>query len=191
MGPMELMTLDALEAGLPEICRAPSTGGSIELIVRRPKVSEREVIEEAQLDPVMGLVGDCWLTRGSRLTPDGSAHPGMQLTLMSSRVAACVAGAQERWALAGDQFFVDLDLSEANLPAGTLLGLGSAVIEVTGEPHTGCQKFKERFGGDALRFVNTKVGRERRLRGMNTRVVGAGSVRRGDGVVVLPRSNPD
>ena len=85
MGLMELMTLDALEAGLPEICRAPSTGGSIELIVRRPKVSEREVIEEAQLDPVMGLVGDCWLTRGSRLTPDGSAHPGMQLTLMSSR----------------------------------------------------------------------------------------------------------
>jgi hypothetical protein len=180
MAPVELLSLSALEARLPEIRRSPSTDGPVELIVRRPAPLRRETLDEAELDLVDGLVGDCWRTRGSRSTPDGAAHPGMQLTLMNSRAVEVIAGARERWPLAGDQLYVDLDLSEANLPAGTLLTLGTATIEVTGAPHTGCQKFKERFGGDALRFVNTRDGRALRLRGMNTRVVVGGTVRVGD-----------
>jgi hypothetical protein len=179
----ELLSLTALEARLHEIGRSPLTDGPVELIVRRPAPLQRETLDEAELDPDDGLVGDCWRSRGSRSTPDGGAHPGMQLTLMSSRAAEVIAGGRDRWALAGDQLYVDLDLSEANLPAGTLLTLGTATIEVTGAPHTGCQKFKERFGGDALRFVNTRDGRALRLRGMNTRVVVGGTVRVGDLVV--------
>ena len=177
------LTTEELDAGLDEIRRAPSSAGVVELIVRRPAEGEREVLEEGVLDLVQGLVGDTWSVRGSKRTPDGSAHPDMQLNVMSARVVDLVAaGDRERWALAGDQLYVDLDLSEANLPAGTRLSLGSAVIEVTAEPHTGCAKFAARFGGDAHRFVNTRTHRHLRLRGLNAKVVQPGSVRRGDAI---------
>ena len=126
------------------------------MIVRRPQVGEREILEEGQLDLVEGLVGDSWKTRTSRRTADGTPHPDMQLNLMNSRVVALVSQDKSRWPLAGDQLFVDFDLSEANLPAGTRLAIGSAVIEVTAEPHTGCSKFVERFGVDAMKFVNSQ-----------------------------------
>jgi MOSC domain-containing protein YiiM len=138
------------------------------------------VVEEAQLDPTAGLIGDCWRERGSRATEDGSAHPDMQLTMMSARMAALVAGARDRWPLAGDQLYVDLDLSAANLPPGTLLEVGSARIEITDQPHTGCGKFVRRFGLDAMRFVNTQLGRDLNLRGIYARIVNAGTVRTGD-----------
>ena len=145
------------------------------------------MLEEAELDVATGLVGDCWRERGSSRTSDGSAHPGMQLTLMNARAAAAVAGERDRWPLAGDQIYVDLDLSQANLPIGSRLLIGTALIEVTDQPHTGCAKFTERFGLDAMRFVNSAEGRELRLRGMNTRVVAPGRVRVGDHVgVALP-----
>jgi hypothetical protein len=143
-------------------------------------VDEREVVEEAELDLENGLVGDTWLERGSRSTADGSADPKAQLTLMNARLAALVAGPQERWPLAGDQLYVDLDLSKDNLPPGTLLAVGSAVIEATDEPHTGCAKFSARFGSDALRFINSPLGRQLQLRGINARVVESGRVRQGD-----------
>lgn len=153
------------------------------MIVRRPAVDERDVLEECALDLVEGLVGDTWKERGSKRTSDGAAHPDMQLNVMSARVVDLVAaGDRERWALAGDQLYVDLDLSEANLPPGTRLGLGSAVIEVTAEPHTGCAKFFARFGADAHRFVNTKTHRHLRLRGLNAKVVEPGTVGRGDAI---------
>ena len=171
-----------LEAGLPDVRSAPKDEGRLALIVRRPAVEEREVLEEATLDTEHGLVGDNWLPRGNRLTPDGSADPLTQLTLMSARAAALVAGPVARWPLAGDQLYVDLDISGANLPAGTRLAIGDAVVEVTDEPHTGCAKFSARFGKDALRFVNSPVGRELNLRGINTRVVTGGAVRTGDAV---------
>ena len=175
------LTRALLDAGLEEVLRAPSAEGAVELIVRRPAVDEREVLAEAELDLVAGLVGDTWSLRGSKRTADGSSHPAMQLTVMSARVVDLVAGGdRERWPLAGDQLYVDLDLSESNLPAGTQLALGSAVIEVTEEPHTGCAKFSARFGREAHRFVNTREYRHLRLRGLNARVVVPGNVRAGE-----------
>jgi len=177
---MEHLDTAALEAGLGEVRDSPKDLGRVDLIVRRPAQDEREVLVEATLDPTEGLVGDTWQARGSRKTPDGSAHPDMQLTLMNARSAALVAGSPDRRVLAGDQLYVDLDLSVANLPPGSRLAIGSAVIEVTAEPHTGCAKFKARFGHDALRFVNSPVGRELNLRGINTKIVTRGVVRPGD-----------
>jgi MOSC domain-containing protein YiiM len=104
----------------------------------------------------------------------------MQVTLMNSRAALLIAHDPSRRVLAGDQLYVDLDLSTANLPPGTRLMLGSAVLEVSDQPHTGCAKFAARFGKDALRFVNSRVGRELRLRGVNARVVVSGTVCAGD-----------
>lgn len=177
---MEHAELEVLEQGLGEVRDAPKDGGTVELIARRPAVNQREVVDEAVLDPIVGLVGDCWRVKGSTSTADGSAHPGRQLTLMSARAAALVAGPRERWALAGDQLYVDLDLSRANLPPGTQLSIGSAVIEITDQPHTGCGKFSRRFGVDAMKFVNSVEGRKLNLRGVNARIVGGGTVCAGD-----------
>ncbi len=177
------LTTEELEAGLGEIQGAPKIDGIVELIVRRPAAGEREMLDEGTLDLVEGLVGDNWRVRGSKRTTDGLGHPEMQLNVMSSRVVDLIAaGDRERWALAGDQLYVDFDLSEANLPPGTRLALGSAVIEVTHEPHTGCAKFVARFGNDAHRFVNTKQHRHLRLRGLNAKVIEPGTVCSGDAI---------
>ena len=177
---MAHLTMSELEAGLDSIRQSPRDAGVLDLIVRRPAVGEREVLSEAELSCSVGLVGDGWPHRPSRRTPDGSPHPDMQLNIMNSRAAALMAVDPERWSLAGDQLYVDLDLSCANLPAGTGLAIGSAIIEVTGQPHTGCGKFQSRFGTDATKFVNSPVGRELNLRGINARVVQPGVIQAGD-----------
>lgn len=174
------------ESGLDTVRRAPRDEGTVELLVRRPAIDEREVLDVAELDPAEGVVGDSWCRRPSSRTPDRSPHPDMQLNLMNSRAATLLAGSPDRWPLAGDQLFVDLDLSEAALPPGTRLALGSAIIEITAEPHRGCRKFSDRFGLDALRLVNSAAGRELRLRGANARVVTAGVVRTGDRITRVP-----
>ena len=171
-----------LEAGLDEVQRSPKDDGVLQLIAQRPERGERELVDEGRLDVAVGLVGDNWLTRGSTVTPDGLADPEMQLTLMNSRAADLVAGNRERWHLAGDQLFVDLDLGKENLPPGTRLAIGSAVLEVSVKPHTGCAKFSGRFGTDALRLVSSPVGQELCLRGINTKVVQSGVIRVGDAV---------
>ncbi|MHB8958445.1 MAG: MOSC domain-containing protein [Candidatus Limnocylindrales bacterium] len=164
------------------VAAAPRSGAVIELIVRRPDRDVREVVGEARLDPVEGLVGDGWLARGSKSTPDGSADPLSQLTIVNTRVLAAIEPDPTRWPLAGDQVYADFDLSEANLPAGTLLRVGEALVEVTERPHTGCAKFASRFGADALRWISTPVGRSLRMRGMYVRVVEGGVVREGDAI---------
>jgi hypothetical protein len=174
---VKYLTMEELEAGLDAIRQSPKNEGVLGLIVRRPRAGEREVLQEGKLDVADGLVGDTWSTRGSSRSKDGLAHPDMQLNVMNSRVIALVAQERERWHLAGDQLFVDLDLSGENLPPGTRLALGSAVIEVTPQPHTGCQKFVSRFGVDAMKFVNSPLGRQLNLRGINAKVVLPGVIR--------------
>lgn len=182
-------TPDELEAFLPVLDSAPKDAGTLRLVVRRPAVGEREVLAVGRLDAAYGLEGDTWGERGSKRTADGSAHPDMQLNVMSHPMVAFLAQDPQLEPLAGDQLYVDLDLSHDNLPEWSLLLFGdplapSAVIQVTDQPHTGCAKFISRFGEDAMRFVNGRSGRPRRLRGLNARVVTAGEVRPGDPVTV-------
>jgi hypothetical protein len=167
---------------LARVQSAPRDGGRLELIVRRPAVERRETVPEAVLDVELGLVGDSWLARGSRHTEDGSADPQCQLTLMSTRVLEAIEPDRARWPLAGDQLYVDLDLSIEGLPAESRLAIGSAVIEISPKPHTGCAKFSARFGSEALRWTNSPVGRAHRMRGLNARIVEGGTIRAGDAV---------
>ena len=171
-------TLDELEAGLDEVRRSPREHGTLRMIVRRPQIGEREIVEQGALDVNEGLVGDSWSRRSRSANP----YLARQLTLMNARVIALVAGEADRWPLAGDQLFVVMDLSSVNLPAGSRLAIGSAVIEISREPHTGCSKFAARFGLDAVSFVNSPVGKELRLRGVNARIVQTGAIRVGDPV---------
>jgi MOSC domain-containing protein YiiM len=186
MADVRHLTAAELEAGLDEIRRSPRDEGVLELIVRRPRTEERDVLQEGELDLAEGLVGDKWISRGNPHTSDGSSHPDMQINVMNARAIALVAQDRDRWQLAGDQLFIDLDLSAENLPPGTQLALGSAVIEVTAQPHTGCKKFVARFGRDAMEFVNSPVGRKLHLRGINARVVQPGVIRVGDVVRKIP-----
>ena len=176
------LTREPLEAGLETIRLSPRDRGVLKMIVRRPRVGERETLREGQLDLVEGLLGDSWIRRGSSRSPDGGPHPDMQLNVMNARAVALIAREEGRWALAGDQLYVDLDLSRDNLPPGARLAIGDAVIEVSALPHTGCGKFVERFGVDAMKFVNGTIGRQLNLRGINARVVQPGTIRVGDTV---------
>lgn len=177
-----------LEAGLPKILESPEDAGPLSLIVQRPATGKRNAVEAGELSVAEGLVGDNWKARGSGATPDRSAHPDMQLNIMNSRAIALIADDPGRQSLAGDQLYVDLDLSEDNLPPGTRLEIGDAIIEVTDVPHTGCTKFVRHFGRDAMEFVNSETGRKHNLRGINAKVVHGGTIHVGDQVVVASRS---
>jgi MOSC domain-containing protein YiiM len=169
-----------IEAGLEHVLASPKGYGSLELIVARPGIGKREVIEAGMLDVTNGLVGDNWLTRGSSRTNTGLGHPEMQLTLMNYRYALLIADSPERVPLAGDQLFVDLDMSDENVPPGMRLAIGNAVLEVTAIPHLGCKKFVERFGIDAMKIANSAFGRKHNLRGINAKVIAGGSIATGD-----------
>lgn len=184
------LSLDELRATLPHIRQAPTDTGTLRLIVRRPAVETRETLDEGALDEAEGLVGDNWRARSSSRTTDGSPHPDMQITLMSVRAIGAISPDEARWPLAGDQLFVDLDLTYRNLPPGTQLQIGDAVLEVTEQLHTGCGKFIERFGLDAMKWVNSPEGRELNLRGVYARVVTAGRVRPGDTIAKVTPLRP-
>jgi MOSC domain-containing protein YiiM len=177
-------SLARLNAALDLVRDAPRDRGVLHLIVRRPAVGVREVLEEGELAPDTGLVGDTWHVRHSPRTDDGAPHPDTQITLMSVRAIGAITSDETRWPLAGDQLFVDLDLASANLPAGTRLQVGGAELEVTAQPHTGCGKFVARFGVDAMKWVNAPDGRALNLRGIYAKVVQGGHVRQGDAVTV-------
>jgi hypothetical protein len=172
------LTLAEMEAALPDTGGSPQDQGRLEMIVARPATDQRRVLESAELDLQDGLMGDDWSVLGG-------AKPDAQITLMNSRVIQLLAGDREAWPLAGDQLFVDFDLSQDNLPPGTRLAIGTAVLEVTNLPHTGCAKFAQRYGADAMRYVNTPEGRRLRRRGMYARVVKAGVVRVGDTIAKM------
>lgn len=174
------LNLEELRAGLPEIRQAPQDGGVVKLIVARPEVDERVTLDVGEVSQEQGLHGDGWRQRGNRHTEDGSALLKAQITLINARLAQLVAQSPERWALAGDQFYVDMDLSEENLPVGQRLALGTAVLEITDQLHSGCLKFSQRFGKDALKFVNQPEGRALRLRGVYAYVVQPGRIQMGD-----------
>lgn len=176
------LSMAELEAGMEHIRQSPSEVGVLRMIVRRPKVDERELLASAELTLEEGLAGDTWKVRGNRHTPDGSARLEAQITIMNARTAALLAQTEERWALAGDQLYADFDLSDDNIPPGTQLAIGSAIVEVSELPHTGCNKFSARFGVEALKFVNSPEGKRLHLRGINTRVVRAGSIHVGDAI---------
>jgi MOSC domain-containing protein YiiM len=176
------LSMSELEAGLNHIRLSPKDQGTLKMIVQRPHEEERIVIEQGELSLSEGLVGDNWKARGSKHTPDGSAHLYTQITVMNARCIALLAQSEERWALAGDQLYVDFDLSEENIPPGTRLAIGSAILEVSAEPHTGCKKFSSRFGLEAMKFVNSPEEKRLHLRGINTKVVQAGLIRVGETV---------
>lgn len=174
-------TTEQLASLVDHIAAAPSELGTLELVVARPEIDQRRVLERGELRPGVGLVGDNYLERGSSRTPDGRADPLAELNVMSARALEAVAGTdRSNWPPAGDQLIVDFDLSEANCPAGTRLGIGGAVIEVTAKPHTGCAKFADRYGIDAARWINSRP--DLRLRGICAVVVEAGHVAPGDPV---------
>jgi MOSC domain-containing protein YiiM len=174
------LSMTELEAGMEFIRLAPKNYGVLKLIVRRPQEDGRETIQQAELSRTEGLVGDNWRMRGNRHMPGGSANPQTQITIMNARSAALVAQTPDRWPLAGDQLYVDLDLSDDNLPPGTRLAIGTTVLEVSSVPHTGCKKFSDRFGVEAMKFVNTPEGKQLHLRGINTYIVQAGTIHVGD-----------
>jgi hypothetical protein len=176
------LSMTELQAGMEHLRESPREVGTLRMIVRRPNVDERELVQEAELTLEDGLVGDNWKARGSDHTPDGSANFEAQITIMNARAAALLAQAEDRWALAGDQLYADFDLSDDHIPPGTQLEIGSAIVEVSAVPHTGCKKFSARFGVDAMKFVNSPEGKKLHLRGINTRVVRGGTIRVGDSI---------
>jgi hypothetical protein len=175
--PARQRTRAELEAALDELRASPVGEGVLRLIVRRPLENEREVLATATLDEHEGMVGDRW---NAADFGDGPERFDTQLTLMNARAASLIAGEPEHWPPAGDQLYVELSLAGGDLPPGSRLEIGSAVIEITAVPHTGCGKFIRRFGVDAMKFVNSPVGRELNLRGVNAKVVRCGAVAQGD-----------
>lgn len=177
---VQYLSMAELEAGMDHIRQAPKDNGILRMIVRRPAVDEREVLSEGKLHPLEGLMGDSWKVRAGGHTSGESTHVNRQITLMNARAISLLAQSEERWALAGDQLYVDFDLSDDNLPPGTRLAIGSAIIEVSAEPHSGCKKFSSRFGVEAMKFVNSPEGKRLHLRGINTKVIQGGMIRAGD-----------
>lgn len=173
------LSMIELEAGLDHIRQAPKDNGVLRMIVRRPHVDQREILYQGELHPREGLVGDAWKVQAGHRS-DEPRHRNRQITIMNARAIALLAQDKERWALAGDQLYVDLDLSDDNLSPGSRLAIGSAILEVSAAPHTGCKKFSSRFGLEALKFVNSPEGKGLHLRGINTRIVQGGVIQVGD-----------
>ncbi len=175
--------LNDLQLGLDKIISSPKQIGTVKMIVSRPKIGIRKIQEMAELDKDLGLIGDNWHDRDSSNMQDKSADIETQLTIMNSCVIALITQNCDQWPLAGDQLYIEMDISKNNLPPGSLLKLGNALLKISKKPHTGCKKFSERFGLDALKFVSSRQGRELSLRGINTSIIKSGMVQTGDKVM--------
>jgi MOSC domain-containing protein YiiM len=179
------LSLEELEEGMSGILLSPQDRAALRAIVIRPATDARASLQQCELSPEGGVHGDNWAKGCWMSLPDGRPHPDVQVTLMNARTIALIAQREERWPLAGDNLFVDLDLSEDNLPPGTRLTVGSALLEITAVPHKGCRKFAARYGVDATRFVNSRDGLRLHLRGIYARIVERGVVAVGDTIVKL------
>lgn len=168
-----------LETILEDVRNSPTEVGKILLIAVRPANGERLVVDQARMSTETGLEGDNWLDRSAD-KDNVSRHN--QLTLMNSRFADAITPDGKGWELAGDQLYVDFDISLENAPAGTLLQVGGATIRISEEPHTGCAKFVRRFGREMLKMTQTDVGKDLRLRGVNASVIESGTVCTGDSI---------
>jgi MOSC domain-containing protein YiiM len=173
---------EQLNLGLDFILQSPSDQGELKMIVIRPSTDLRQSLQQCELSPERGVHGDNWADGCWLSLPDGRPHPDVQVAIMNSRAIELIAQEPERWELAGDNLLIDLDLSDENLPTGQRLAVGTVVLEITAQAHNGCKKFAERFGKDAVRFVNSKEGKRRHLRGIYAKVVQAGVVHVGDQV---------
>lgn len=171
------LNMAELEAGLDPVRHSPSDVGTLHMIVIRPVSGERVLLTECEASPEQAIHGDRW--------NQTTKVADVSVTLMNTRAAALIAQDESRWALAGDQLYVDFDLSEDNLPPGTRMQIGDVMFEITPKDHTGCTKFSSRFGADAWKFVNSPEGARLNLRGIYAKVIEAGTLRVGDGVKKL------
>lgn len=177
---MQPRSPEELDDAIPWIRQSPKDEGTLRMIVVRPGTNERAVLPAVEISETGGVHGDCWASGCWKSLPDGRPHPDVQIAMMNARVIEAVAGSEQRWPLAGDNLFVDLDLASENLMSGQRLEIGSAVIEITEEPHLGCRKFQNRFGVAALRYVNSQLGKQLHLRGIYAKVITAGVIHAGD-----------
>ena len=177
------LTKEELQAGLPHILASPQDDGVLEGIVIRPEKGQRQELESCEISLQGGTHGDHWAKGCWMSTEDGKPHPDVQICIMNARCIDLIAQERERWALAGDNLLIDLDLRPETLPPGQRLRIGSAIIEITDVPHNGCAAFVERYGRAAVVFVNGPKGKALRLRGVYARVVQDGRVSVGDRVV--------
>ncbi|MGH6924511.1 MAG: MOSC domain-containing protein [Propylenella sp.] len=179
------LTRAELEAGLLHIRASPADEGTLEAIVVRPEHGARHDLPSVEISLAGGLDGDHWAKGCWKSTEDGHPHPDVQICIMNARCIALLAQDRENWPPAGDNLYIDIDLTAENLPPGQRLAIGSAVIEITAIPHMGCQSFINRYGRDACVFVNTGEGKRLRLRGIYARVAKDGRISVGDRVVKL------
>lgn len=179
------LTLAELQAGLPDILASPPDEGVLRGIVIRTGKGERRELESCQISLAGGVHGDRWAKGCWMKTEDGQPHPDVQICIMNARCIDLIAQERGNWAPAGDNLFVDMDLASTNLPAGSRLAIGSAMIEITAIPHDGCGPFARRYGRDARQFVNSPEGKQNRLRGVYARVLQDGEISIGDRVIKL------
>ena len=185
------LTLAELEAGLPEILQAPKDNGTLAAIVIRPEPARTGGTGKLRSQPEAGYAGDNWASGCWKTTYDGAPHPDVQICIMNARCIALIAQDRGNWAPAGDNLFIDMDLTPDNVPPGTQLAIGTAVIEITDTPHNGCESFIARYGRDACIFVNTREGKRLRLRGIYGRIVRDGRLAVGDSArKVTPKDLP-
>ena len=176
------LTLEELQAGLSDIRQSPTNDGVLQGIVIRPDTNERVSLNQCELSPELGVHGDNWAKGCWKTLQDGRPHPDVQVAIMNARSIELIAQDKDRWQLAGDNLFVDLELTDENLPCGQRLAIGSVVLEITKVAHNGCKKFSERFGKDAVRFVNSDAGKTLHLRGIYAKIVQSGTVKVGDDI---------
>ncbi len=180
--PQHLSTLE-LEQGLPEVLAAPRDAGRLAAIFVRPATNERRSLADARLTPEGGIDGDRWVTDSYYRLTGGRSDPRSQVSLMNVRFLRQIALNEDAICLAGDNLIVDLDLSEANLPAGSQLAIGDEVIiEISELSHTGCSKLEGRYGKEARAFMNNARGKSLHLRGRFARILVGGTIRVGDTV---------